>query len=536
MNGTAESGDTTEGTSQRRLAWVVLVMVACHVAAAYWLRTPGLGWGEDDSQYVLLSRALQSFSYRELWDVVTPIHARYPPGFPAILAMVGAVSGNSLAVMFGVVAICSGVSILLLYDALSRTVGYQVAFWAALLCAVNPSLLLYGGTLLSEAPFTLFVMLAVWGLARERDGGWFAFMAGAATVAAALVRTAGVVLLMALALHWFLAHRYRRVAWLAVGSLPVIGWLVLALNAPDATAQRLYVADIIRPGRSAGAMLTHRLTAVPRRVWQLASDVVPFTIGVPTLRRTAVDNALWLVAGAPLFLGGMLVLWRRWRGAFFYLITYLLLLTGWAFAFPRLLTPVAPLLLATLLLGAAAFAARIPAPWRNPALAGVALLLLLGALQQDSARVREVAACDRSSPATSAACWPEAERTYLQVARWMRDSLPADAAVFAPKEAAFYFHSGHRTVNQVVALRAAPDSLPEFLRANNIRFAVAVNVGPRGDNQVEVLQSTCAAFSLRKSFGNVAAVLVLREEGDAADSTAACAAVRSIPVATNHER
>ena len=62
--------------SLSRAQWFALAMALVHLGLAWLMRTPGLGWGEDDAAFLLLSRELQSFQYTETQDVLAPIHAR----------------------------------------------------------------------------------------------------------------------------------------------------------------------------------------------------------------------------------------------------------------------------------------------------------------------------------------------------------------------------------------------------------------------------------------------------------------------------
>ena len=90
---------------------LVLAIAIAHAVTAWLGRTPGFGWGEDDAAYLLLGQSLRHFSYRELQDVGAPIHARFPPVFPLLLAMVGAPVGDNLGVLLAFVALCSGAAL-----------------------------------------------------------------------------------------------------------------------------------------------------------------------------------------------------------------------------------------------------------------------------------------------------------------------------------------------------------------------------------------------------------------------------------------
>ncbi|MBK9407233.1 MAG: glycosyltransferase family 39 protein [Gemmatimonadetes bacterium] len=200
------------GTRYEWAPKVALVVALAHAVAAWSLRAPGFAWGEDDAAYLLLAQELRHFSYREVQDVLAPMHARFPPLFPVLLAIVGAPFGDNLDVLIAFVALCSAGALLLFYDGTRRVLGDTVALPAALLLAINPAMLWMGGNLMAEAPFVLLTMLALWALAREDESPRFALLAGIAVYLAALTRTAGVVFVVAIFGYWVARKRYRRAA------------------------------------------------------------------------------------------------------------------------------------------------------------------------------------------------------------------------------------------------------------------------------------------------------------------------------------
>src|SRR5262245_59531221 len=76
--------------------WLVVAatMVMLHLVLAWLRRAPSLTTMNDDAYYILLARALRAFEYRELFIVGSPIHAQYPPAYPAVLALISALFGE----------------------------------------------------------------------------------------------------------------------------------------------------------------------------------------------------------------------------------------------------------------------------------------------------------------------------------------------------------------------------------------------------------------------------------------------------------
>src|SRR6185369_15337826 len=69
---------------QRALVFGLLVL---HVVLAWLTRAVAIGTGNDDATYVLLARSVRHFEYVDRHLVTMPVHAQYPPGYPAILAL-----------------------------------------------------------------------------------------------------------------------------------------------------------------------------------------------------------------------------------------------------------------------------------------------------------------------------------------------------------------------------------------------------------------------------------------------------------------
>ena len=154
----------------RRVLVLLGLIVLTHVVLAWFMRVPAIGWGEDDAVYSLLGRGLGAGTYREYWIVDSPIHARYPPGLPALLAASNAVFGERLDAQLALMNLFSAASLLLLFDATRRRLGQETALWATVLLALNPIALGEGGRIMAEAPFRMLLLLTLWAASVRDDG------------------------------------------------------------------------------------------------------------------------------------------------------------------------------------------------------------------------------------------------------------------------------------------------------------------------------------------------------------------------------
>ncbi|MEQ1692488.1 MAG: glycosyltransferase family 39 protein [Gemmatimonas sp.] len=519
---------------ERRMVLLALIGIALtHLVLAWLMRSPGITWGEDDAQYLSLARALRELSYREMWDIAAPCHARYPPGFPLILAAASLFVGWSIDALQLVVALTSTFALVFFFDAVRRLFGVTMAIVGTMLVALNPMTLADAGVLMSEAPFKLFVMIALWALVREREGTRFAVLAGAALIAAALTRSAGVALLAGLFLYWIFNRGRVRALALALCSVLTVGsWLVWTVRAPEPQSQRLYVADISVAGaeeRGPESQIARVAIAMakrlPARAKRLATVMVPYTLAFPTVPGTLVDNlaglALLLVTGVV----GIRLVARASGAAVALLAAYLALMAVWTWEVERFLTPISPFLFLTVLVGACRIAERYGVRAQRVALAALVGFFMLGVVDYGRKQLLDRLGCDRSDPSGSTPCASDSERNFRNIARWVRDSTPADAIVITNKPAAFFVHANRRSVNQLRAMRGDSSTFVSELRRRRVSYAVISSFGTHVREYSRVVARACADFVVVKEFPMHTAVLRLRGAPDEPADNSACRAM-----------
>ncbi|MBI2072171.1 MAG: hypothetical protein HYT81_03880 [Gemmatimonadetes bacterium] len=214
------------------------VLVAAGVALGYWLLQLSiprvLGAFHDDAVYVALAKAIaEGDGYRSVYAVGEPVHLRYPPGLPAILAPLWWI-GRSVQVVAGLAGALS-----ILATAASAGLVWWIARarlglhpWVALTCALGPFFLdatvLYFSLPISEPYFVLGwagALELAYGL-RQRPGLAKAALLGVVVAATLLTRTQAVGVLAGL-LVAMLAQRthWRQVGtFLAAAVLPLAAW------------------------------------------------------------------------------------------------------------------------------------------------------------------------------------------------------------------------------------------------------------------------------------------------------------------------
>lgn len=493
-----------EGETPTRLRpglfWLlVAVLVTIHVVLAWLGRQPAVTTGHDDALYLALGRALRGFSYEELHYVPSAWHAQYPPGYPAMLALAGALFGDGITVYTTLSLLCSAAALLLFTGAMRQVAGEVPALALLAACAVNPDLIAHAGDVSTEAPFMAASALTLWALVPVPGGTDRPRLAGAGALAACLIRSAGLPLLLALLVHWLLQRRWRHAATLAaVAALTVGSWMLWTVVAPHQTVGRSYVADFtggrgsVVAGSAFGPMLA--------RFQQYFASALPSALSLTPVPGTAADNLIHLVLLVTLLVIGVLVTWRRWRALALFLLLYCGLLLAWPWIQTRFLYPVVPVLWVVLLLGALALGRRF-GRWLAPATGGVLLVSALFGGTRETLTTARWWSCDRRDPLQSAACFTEDQRSYFAAAAWVRKHTPPEAVFLTAKDATWYYYSGRRVVRSIPIQQVDPDRLLQYLNDAGVSYVVLGNVK---DNETErfswMLRRICRSLEIEARF------------------------------------
>jgi hypothetical protein len=206
------------------LAVLVLIL-------GYWRMVPEVGGCfHDDGIYLITAKALaQGQGYRLTYLPDAPLQTKYPILYPALLAVIWKLwpsFPDNLFLMKWFTLFCGAASVGLSYLYLIRF-GYfprSIAGLSALICATSPMFLYYSTQTLSEAPFALLAILAMWAFEAQRERasnpGTRQLFLGILLALPFLCRTVGVTLVFAGLLIQY--HRGRPLLWMALGTAAVI--------------------------------------------------------------------------------------------------------------------------------------------------------------------------------------------------------------------------------------------------------------------------------------------------------------------------
>src|SRR5690606_32793717 len=286
-------------------------LLLLHAVLAWLIREPGITVRNDDALYVLLARSLGGGHFLDQHLQGAPPHALYPPGYPALLLLIGWVGGERLDLFLGVNVLLSVASLALTFDLVRRHWSVAPAFLVLGALVANTSLVRYAGSLVSEPAYLFLRTLALWLLSRGRADARALTLATVAAIAAGLTRNVGVVLLAAMVAWLLLERRYRAACLVAVaGGMVLGGWLLRVFLLPDEfrTVGRSYAEDVERMMDRGGRYFLFKRAKIGV---VYATTHLPQSLPVPAVSRTATSLAVWgwfLAAVIPL---GLIAWWQR---------------------------------------------------------------------------------------------------------------------------------------------------------------------------------------------------------------------------------
>lgn len=510
------------------LAAGVLALLALHALLAWWARAPGVLTEADDATYILLAESLRSFAYHDLFEVGEPSHRQYPPGYPALLLLWGTAFGERFDtfVMLGIAA--STAALGLVFSALRRLWSTTAALLCLAPLVVNPYLITQAGKVASEAPYIFFSVLALWALARKETSPRWLILAGSAAVAAALTRSIGVTLLLAVGLHWLTERRWRLAALFVGTCAASVGlWLLWTALAPERYPGSSYVADAgYRGPHQERSLVSVLLVRMVRYIPGYLGVILPQRLPLPGSGGMLIDNvlgALIVAAGVGI---GFFAFYRRWRVAVFYLLAYVLLLVLWPWQLSRFVDPILPVLVPVVLLGVGELAARMKARWRMPAMALLALTMTVVGCSRTAELLRANAECERGLAWPPPACLRSDQQSFFAAAEYIRERTPRSAALVASKAAPLYYYTGR----QSVALEPLVTGPPEHFVAEAQRAgAEYILLGTLHTLEVgglaEVVEASCEELAFEAHFPPRTYLLRFRGDGEVVAGNAACEAV-----------
>ncbi len=482
-----------------------------------------VGVVHDDAMYVILARSLASGEgYRYLNLPGAPAATHFPPGYPALLAMVSWIAPAfpaSLVVFKALNAVfLAAAAVLLVRFAQARAVGARWAIALGAVSAISVPLLVLGSMVLSE-PFFLAVLLLLLptleSLAERPASARRALLLGVAIGLCTLVRSHGIVLMPAVAMVLGRRGRWRDAALVSgAAAATLLPWQVWSavhsgtLPAPLLGNYDTYTSWWVRGVRLSGiGMVGDTLARTVPEVLEMLG--VLFSPLRATGARTATVMALGALAAA-----GAWSVRRRMPVTLLFVAGYACIVLVWPFNPSRFVWGVWPLLLLLVTAGAHAAAAR-PSRFAWPARAALLAAFAWITVGYAGYEARGIRGSWWSSIARV-----NSQRIAPAIAWTMENTAPGDV-IAAEDEGAIFLYTGRRTtpvfsfttaqyLRDHSAAENATEGLGPILSAYPVRTVI---VGSRKtvDAADFLVNSPMPRLALRADFPGGVAYTVLKQ-------------------------
>ncbi|HEU4721855.1 MAG TPA: hypothetical protein VFS59_10875 [Gemmatimonadaceae bacterium] len=402
----------------------------------------------DDAFYVILARALASGEgYRYLNVPGHPAGTHFPPGYPALLALVSfvvpAFPASVVAFKALNAAFLAAASVLvarLLRDRLELSPLWCLGVGAV--TAISVPLLILGNLVLSELCFLALALGLLLALERLMDApasARYALLLGAAIGVCALVRTHAVVLVPAAAVVLATRRRWREAALLTLAAVAcLLPWQLWTARHGGTLPEPLlgmydsYASWWLRGLRTMGVSM------IPQTIAKTTSETSGMLAVLFSPMRGSAAHAVTLAALGSLVVAACIAAWRRMPVTLLFLAGYLAIVLVWPFQTARFVWTVWPLLLALVAVGGWTALGR-PA-WRAPVRAALAAAFVWVAVGYAAYEMRGIRGQWWSSI-------PRANTPRIATTvRWVLANTATDEVVATENEGAVYLYTGRQAL------------------------------------------------------------------------------------------
>ena len=435
--------------SRLRPDWIAAAVVL--IVAALQIDPLPVGVMRDDAMYVVLAKSLATgHGYRWINLPGAPVATHFPPGYPALLALIWWLVPAFPANVFAFKALNALLTaVVTLGTARLAMTRFAMSRWAAAVVGIAAGLsvpmISLGIRVMSEPLFLAMAIATLFVAERVVDGDdrWqAAALAGALAGTATLVRSFGIALVGAVVLALLLRRRVRAAAIALASSMVfVLPWQLFVSAHQGVVPQPMrgnyesYTAWFTAALREGGPPLLARTMANNARG---VGNVLAGTFG------WAVPHRVWalvLVVTLVLLIAGSRVLWTHARVTALFLGAYSAILLAWPYFGARYIWGAWPLVILTVALGVREVYTRRPSGslllvghrCARAVLAAGMLMYAVGAWQAAHEHVWSVVASAQATP-------------IRNVVRWINDRTPAEAIVAANYEGSVYLYTDRLTV------------------------------------------------------------------------------------------
>jgi hypothetical protein len=215
----------------RQDLWIAFGLAIMVILLGAWQMVVGVcGTYHDDAIYVITAKALALGKGYRLIDLpMAPLQSKFPILYPALLAIIWKIWPSfpqNLLAMQGITLLCGASTISLAYLFLVRFnyTSRRIALVCGLFAATSAFFLFFSSLTLSETPYALISILALWAIEKQTrfptDNSALQIVMGLLLALPFLTRDIGFVLVPAGLLTLHLAG--RRIRWVSLGAALIV--------------------------------------------------------------------------------------------------------------------------------------------------------------------------------------------------------------------------------------------------------------------------------------------------------------------------
>lgn len=440
----------------------------------------------DDTGYVLLGKALAAGEgYTNTHAVGNPPHNHFPPGYPAIIAVMVKLFSSDLTFIKQVNGFFLLASIALLC-LITWKIGknIHITFLVALFSLLNAHLLEYSINAMSEVPFLFFSLLCILLAMRanyekpvlKNIGFWLLIICLSFTYH---VRTTGISLLVGLLAFLLLNKNWKY----AVASF--VGFVVLALPwylRGKSLGGNSYLSQLVMKNAYRPELGKMGIGDWFIRIWTNLTRYFKFEIpncieGVKVAKYdvTSVGNVIAAGVMLELIIVGLFMLKHKAENLFtFFILSYFAILLLWpdVWVGVRFMLPLLPLLLFLLIYGVFGSLQWLlqQLKVKNDQTVAIASMLVIAALL-----IKPYTSPIEKLTLGAAMDYPAPFKNYFNLAEYAKDNIPDTAVVCCRKEEMFYLFS-HRKTMPFLRTQNTAEQLAWFDKAN-VDYVVVDGLG-----------------------------------------------------------
>jgi 4-amino-4-deoxy-L-arabinose transferase-like glycosyltransferase len=448
----------------RPLACVLVLLSLAPSALFLWRHRdlPGFGDLHDDALYYVSAKSLaDGGGYRIESLPGEPSQTKYPPLYPLLLSVAWHINTQfphnlPIAAWISWLAFPAiMLQLLWVFPRLGIT-GWR-AWLLMTLVAVNPYMLVFSSTLVSELAFTALMLAALLlteRVAEQKATRAAVIAAGAVAGLAYLTRSAGIVFLIAGPLYLWTRHKRRdAVLWLGAMLPFVAGWMIWTRlhQVPTSDPALIYYTDYFRY-----ELYSLSLRDLPVFLWRNVDGLL-FGLGSLVLPNVFPSFLFKTVAEviAVAMIAGVVRMVRRGRGVLYALVAAGSCLQLAVWHFPpneRFVLPLFPLALAGLMTEMEHLTSMLRTGLRHrdagQRVVATGMLLAVASILT-GALAMQVYVGAALLPAQEIARRAE-NRERLAAYDWIRAKLPLDALLLSSEDAVVFLNTGRRAMRRTL--------------------------------------------------------------------------------------